>query len=259
MPDPASIAVVTDVVADLQPQPGLAAHPPSAADDAPLRVLVVGSVGFVGDAIGDALAAADHVEIVGDVVGAPEAIDAALECRPEVVLLDADAAGDDWLELVQELAALKPAVTVVVLSWHDGTQVLDAIAAGARGYLTKDLSAAALARAVAGIRKGELAMSRKTAALVLHGLASRTAWQLSSAEIDPQLARLSAREREVLRLLATNMKDREIAEALSISVRTVESHVAQILRRLHVRGRAQAALRYASENAWHRRGEPPPG
>jgi DNA-binding NarL/FixJ family response regulator len=220
-------------------------------------VLVVGSAGFVGNAIDDALTASDHVEIAGDVVDAAEAIDAVLERRPEVVLLDADAAGDDWLELVRELAALRPAPTVVALSWHDGTQVLDAIAAGARGYLTKDLSAQALARAVAGIRKGELAMSRKTAAVVLHGLASRTSWNVSSVEIDPQLARLSAREHEVLRLLATGMKDREIAEALSISVRTVESHVAQILRRLHVRGRAQAALRYASENAWHRRSGPP--
>jgi DNA-binding NarL/FixJ family response regulator len=251
---------VSDAIAELQPQPGPAAHSPSTtADDAPLRVLVVGSVGFVGDAIGDALVSSDHVEIVGDVVGAVEAIDAALERRPEVVLLDADATGDDWLDLVRALIALRPAPTVVVLSWRDGTQVLDAIAAGARGYLTKDLSAPALARAVAGIRKGELAMSRKTAAMALHGLASRTSWQRSSVEIDPQLARLSAREREVLRLLATGMKDREIAEALSISVRTVESHVAQILRRLHVRGRAQAALRYLSESAWHRRSEPPSG
>jgi DNA-binding NarL/FixJ family response regulator len=213
----------------------------------PLRVLVIGAVGFMGDAIEDALAAVAEVELVGRPVPDDEALDAAAAEHPEVALLDAEAVGDEWLGLVRDLVQAHPGITVIVLSWQDEVQVLAAIGAGARGYLTKDLSAEALARAVAGIRHGELAMSRRTAAIALQGIADRRAWTAAAASADPLLARLTPREREVLQMIARGMRDREIAEELSLSVRTVESHVAQVLRRLHVRSRAQAAMRYMAE------------
>jgi DNA-binding NarL/FixJ family response regulator len=236
----------TDMLAHGASRSGSGSAP---SEQGPLRVLVIGAVGFVGHAIGAALAAHPGVQIVGDAVTGTQGVDAAMERRPEAVLLDADAVGEDWLGLVRELADLQPAPTVVLLSWHNGSRVLDAVAAGARGYLTKDLSAEALARAVAGIRDGELAMSRRMAAMVVHAMANGAAPMGGRSQHDPQFTRLTGREREVLRLLATGLKDREIAEELSISVRTVESHVAQILHRLHVRSRAQAAMRYLADAA----------
>jgi DNA-binding NarL/FixJ family response regulator len=120
---------------------------------------------------------------------------------------------------------------------------VEAVRSGAAGYLTKDLSPEALQRAVRGIRSGDLAMSRSMAADVIQHLATATN-RPSTAGGSAEMAGVSAREREVLALLAEGLTDREIGERLGISPRTVETHVGSLLSKLGVRNRAQAAARY---------------
>jgi NarL family two-component system response regulator LiaR len=120
--------------------------------------------------------------------------------------------------------------------------MIESIARGAAGYLTKDLSPEALVRALRGTQRGELAMSRRFAARAVHHFAE--AARRGGGGTRGPLEGLSPRENDVLRMLAEGLTDREIANALVISPRTVETHVSNILHKLGVRNRAEAAQRY---------------
>lgn len=206
----------------------------------PMRLMLVDDHALVRAAIRQALEGPD-VEVVGEARSAEEAIEMAARLRPEVLLLDIDLPGMSGIEAVRELAPRLPDTRIVMLTVStDRRDLLDAIRHGAVGYLTKDLSGDALRRAVQGLRRGDLAMSRVHAAQVLEHLQRGT--PVGSA--DTLTALLSSRETEVLRLLSDGLTDREIASALAISPRTVESHVSNVLRKLGVRNRAEAAQRY---------------
>ena len=211
----------------------------------PLRVMLVDDHALVRSAIRQALEAPDVV-IVGEASTAEEAMQLALQLRPDVLLLDIDLPGLSGIEAVREIAPRLPDTRIAMLTAStDRRDLLEAIRHGATGYLNKDLTGEALLRAIRGLRKGDLAMSRGHAAAVVEHLArSARSRPGQPDEIDGML---SAREGDVLRLLAEGMTDREIATALAISPRTVESHVSSVLRKLGVRNRAEAAQRYRSE------------
>lgn len=212
--------------------------------EAPLRVLLVDDHALVRSAIRQALQAPD-IEVVGEAANAEEALEMAPMLRPDLLLLDIDLPGLSGIEAVRELAPRLPDTKIVMLTVStDRRDLLGAVRHGAYGYLTKDLSGEALLRAVRGIRRGDLPMSRSHAATVVEHL-QRSA-RGGPAEGDEVDQLLSAREGEVLRLLAEGLTDREIAGALAISPRTVESHVSSLLRKLGVRNRAEAAQRYRS-------------
>ena len=227
-------------------EPHLVAHHAQRPDprlSGPLRVMLVDDHALIRSAVRQAIEGPD-LTVVEEAQTFGEAHVRAERSRPDVILVDIGLAGtDDGLQLVRDLAPRLPNTTFVVLSASaSDADLLDAVMAGASGYLTKDLSPEALLRAVRSARRGELAMPRAMAARLVRRLAdaARARGGLDS----PDLLRLSARERQVLRLLAGGRTDREIAESLTISPRTAETHVAAILRKLEVRNRSEAAMLY---------------
>jgi DNA-binding NarL/FixJ family response regulator len=212
-----------------------------------LTVMLVDDHALVRSAVRQALDAPD-IRVVGEAASAAEALDLAPRLHPDVLLLDINLPGTDGLSLLRDLVPRLPETRVVMLTVsEDRRDLMQAVRSGAAGYLTKDLGPAALQRAVRGIKTGDLAMSRSMAADVVRELAANLRRGGAAGPTDggaAGLASLSTRELDVLRQLASGLTDREIAERLGISPRTVETHVGSILHKLAVRNRAQAAARY---------------
>jgi two-component system, NarL family, nitrate/nitrite response regulator NarL len=203
--------------------------------------MLVDDHAFVRSAIRQALTTPD-MEVVGEAASGEEAIELAPLLRPDVLLVDIDLPGMSGLRLLRELRPRLPDAKFVMLTVSTSqVDVLEAVRLGAVGYLTKDLDAEALLRSIRGVREGDLAMPRKIAARTIQDL---VAGIRGPEHGSPGLDSLSPREEEILRLLAEGMTDREIGEALTISTRTVESHVSNILRKLDARNRAAAARLY---------------
>ena len=203
-----------------------------------IRVMLVDDHPLVRSAVRQAIDAPD-IELAGEAGSAEEAHEIALRTRPDVMLVDIGLPGASGVQLVRELVPRLPETRFVMLTVSTADDdVLDAIEFGASGYLTKDLTPDALLRAVRGAYAGDLAIPRRMAARLVRRLAERARHALRH---DPLTDHgLSSREREVLRLLSEGMTDREIAGALTISTRTVETHVSSVLHKLGVRNRVEA-------------------
>jgi DNA-binding NarL/FixJ family response regulator len=207
-----------------------------------IRVVIVDDHTLVRDAVRGALQRAD-IEVVADVATVAEAEQVAVEVRPDVVLVDIDLPDGSGIDLVGRLALRLPHTHIVVLTVSSAVEDMhEALRLGAAGYLTKDLSSEALARAVRGVVDGEFAMPRRLARTLVRDLALAVA----PARRPPGGAfdRLTTREMAILAQLADGRTAREIAESLVLSPRTVEGHVGKILRKFGVRNRAEAAARY---------------
>lgn len=206
------------------------------------RVMLVEDHALVRSAVRQAITARD-IEVVGETGTGEEALPLALELKPDIILIDIDLPGMSGIELVRELAPRLPDSKLVMLTVSSARRDLfDAIRHGASGYLTKDMTPDALVRAIRGARDGDLAMPRRLAAEVVGELArSRGAPPGAGAQ---GLDRLTSRESEVLRMISGGMTDREAADALGISVRTVETHVSNLLHKLGVRNRVEASRLY---------------
>jgi len=207
-----------------------------------LRVMLVDDHALVRSAVSQAISAPD-VELVAEAATAEDAFALALAVRPDIVLLDIDLPGMSGLQMLEELSPRLPDTKIVMLTVSDSERdMIEAMARGAAGYLTKDLSPEALLRALRGAARGELAMSRRFSARAMRYFveAARKGRSAGGGIIEG----LSPRENDVLRMLADGLTDKEIATALIISPRTVETHVSNILHKLDVRKRAEAAQRY---------------
>jgi len=207
-----------------------------------ISVMLVDDHALVRAAVRQAMIAPD-IEMVAEAATAEDALRLAPQVRPDVLLVDIDLPGMDGVDLVRELAPRLPETRIVMLTVSSADHhLLDAMRYGARGYLTKDLTPDALQRAVRSAYDGELAMPRRLAARLVHRLVESS--KRSTTSDDAALPGLSHREFEVLGLLAEGLTDRRIGEALTISARTVETHVSSILHKLGARNRAEAAQRY---------------
>jgi DNA-binding NarL/FixJ family response regulator len=209
----------------------------------PIRVLLIDDHALVRSAVRQAISVPD-VDVVGEASSAEEALEVAPALQPDLILMDLDMPGMSGVQAVRELAPRLPAAKIVMLTVSTSSRdLVDAMRNGAAGYLTKDVSPDALLRAVRGIRTGELPMSRRSAAHVVQQFGDAARRVPSGGQVGPASG-LTAREGEVLRLLSEGATDRHIAGALSLSPRTIETHVSNILHKLGVRNRAEAARRY---------------
>jgi DNA-binding NarL/FixJ family response regulator len=188
----------------------------------------------------------DEVQLVGEADDVEPAIELISERRPDVVLLDVHLPGGGGQLVLEAVKVVHSEVKFLALSVSDAPEdVIAVIRAGARGYVTKTISGPELIDAVHRVAAGDAVFSPKLAGFVLDAFASQPG-DLSPVTFDPELDQLSAREREVLRLIARGYTYKELARELSISVKTVESHVSAVLRKLQLSSRHQLT-RWAAE------------
>jgi RNA polymerase sigma factor (sigma-70 family) len=201
-----------------------------------IRVLVVDDHVIVRQGIRQVLDEAAGFAVVGEAGDGAAALAAAAVHLPDVVVLDVSLPGDTGLEVARRLKQTLPATRILMLSVYDNTEyVLEAVRAGADGYLLKDSSPAELRDAIRAVHAGGSAFSAATARQLNAGLRQ----EAQRREKEDRLAQLTSREREVLRLIVEGRTNKETAATLGISHRTVETHRENILRKLGVRSVAE--------------------
>lgn len=187
------------------------------------------------------------VDIVGEADDVAPAIELICERVPEVVLLDVHLPGGGGQRVVEAVKSLHPEVRFLALSVSDAPEdVIAVIRSGARGYVTKTISGPELVDAVRRIAGGDAVFSPRLAGFVLDAFSSMPGSTVPEASLDPELDQLTAREREVMRLIARGYTYKEVARELSISIKTVETHVSSVLRKLQLSTRHQLT-RWATE------------
>ncbi len=180
-----------------------------------------------------------RVEVVGEASGGADALRVVREIAPDVVVMDLNMPGMNGVEATREITAVAPLTRVVVLTISDeDDDVMDAIVAGACGYLVKDSSIEELMRGIHAAAVGESLISPPIASKVLQRMRAVTLDQGA----ETIRAELSERELDVLRLIANGKDNAEIAEALHISPKTVKNHISNILMKLQIENRIQAAV-----------------
>jgi len=172
------------------------------------------------------------VEFVGEAEDVATAVRAILEAAPDVVLVDVHLPDGTAAHVIEGVAKHRPDTRFLALSVSDAAEdVIATIRAGARGYVTKTITPEALADAIRRVHEGDAVFSPRLAGFVLDAFAG------DAPPIDPEIDQLTAREREVLRHIARGYTYRETARELHISVKTVESHVSAVLRKLQLTNR----------------------
>lgn len=203
-----------------------------------IRVLICDDQEMVCQGLQAILGTADDIEVVGVAFDGLQAVEAIAGARPDVVLMDLKMPVLNGIEATRRIREAHPQVRVLVLTTFDADEwVLDAVRAGAAGYLLKDTPRAALLQAIRGTAAGESFIDPSVGGAVLAHAAR------SQPPPDPGYAgRLSAREADVLRLLARGLTNGEIAARLHLSEGTVRNYVSAILSKLEVSDRTQAAV-----------------
>jgi DNA-binding NarL/FixJ family response regulator len=203
-----------------------------------IRVVLADDHALVRAGMRSLLNGMSQVQVVGEAASGEEALELAASERPDVVLMDIAMKGMSGLEAAARMRERHAAVRVVILSMHAGEEyVLQALRAGAVGYLLKDAATGELELALRSVMRGESWFSPAVSRQVVEGYVQRVGGE-AAAEV------LTARQREVLRLVAGGKSTKEIAYDLTLSVKTVETHRAQIMERLGIRDVA-GLVRYA--------------
>ncbi len=230
-----------------------------------VRVLVVDDQRLMRDGIASLLEMQDAIEVIGTASNGQEAIEKAASLGPDVILMDVRMPVMDGVEATRQVRHKSPSCHILMLTTFDDEEyIIDALRAGASGYLLKDLPAPDLASAVQAVYKGIYQLDPAVANKVIASLSrpqtlnfakqpvpvsSSSSTMSDAGTPSPRLADLTGREVEVLRLIAKGATNCEIAEQLVISEGTVKNHISNILSRLGLRDRTQAAI-YARENGW---------
>jgi DNA-binding NarL/FixJ family response regulator len=179
---------------------------------------------------------AGAVDVVGEAADVAGAVEVITRLSPDVVLLDVHLPGGGGVEVLRQVHADRPEIKFLALSVSDAAEdVVGVIRGGARGYVTKTVTGAELVEAITRVASGDAVFSPRLAGFVLDAFAHEPSAMPTSG--DPDLDQLSPREREVLRLIARGYTYREAARELVLSVKTIETHVSNVLRKLQLSNR----------------------
>jgi NarL family two-component system response regulator LiaR len=203
----------------------------------PITVLLVDDHEVVRSGVSAFLASQPDFEVVGEAKSGIEAVNLAQKHVPDVVLMDLVMAKMDGVEATRQVKAVSPRTKIVVLtSYHEDEYIFPALQAGAISYILKDVKMDELAEALRRAAQGEATLHPRVASRVIQELHGA-----NREELNPY-TELTEREMEVLKLIAKGQSNSEIADKLVISVNTVKGHVSNILSKLHLADRTQAAV-----------------
>jgi NarL family two-component system response regulator LiaR len=205
--------------------------------DPHITVMLVDDHAIVRSGVAAYLSAQKDIEVVGEAASGQEAVELAMQLAPDVILMDLLMPHMDGVEATWRVRRVSPRSQVIVLtSYHEDTHIFPAIKAGALSYLLKDIAPQELAEAIRSAARGEATVHPKVAARMMAELRGDHTQTVNS------FSELTEREQEVLRLVAEGLSNADIAETLVISEKTVKSHVSNILNKLHLADRTQAAV-----------------
>ncbi len=210
------------------------------SDGTPIRVLLVDDHVLFRKGVASLLADDPKLQVVGEADNGADAVEKARDLMPDVILMDVSMPVLDGLETTRRIKAEMPYVRIVMLTASDGDQSLfEAIKSGAQGYLLKNADPALLLTTIKGVMRGDATFSGVMAAKIL-GEFARPADPDVERDASPEFA-LTPREREVLALVAEGKSNKEIATDLEVAENTVKNHLKNILEKLHLQNRVQAA------------------
>lgn len=205
-----------------------------------LRILIVDDHGIVRAGIRSLLEAQPDIEVVAEAAGGEEAIEKAIQFRPELVLMDIAMPGMNGIEATQRIKKELPEVSILVLSMHDDEEFFfPVLRAGASGYILKEAEPQELLYAIHTVHQGQVFLSPTVAKTLLEDFVTATPGQLEES-----YGTLTNREKEVLKLAASGQTNREMAEALFLSIRTVEKYRQAVMHKLGL-ARREDLTKYA--------------
>jgi len=211
----------------------------------PIRVLLADDHALFREGVRSLLATQPDIEVVGEVADGRAAVQQALALHPDVVLMDITMPHLDGIEATRQIAAREPAVRVLVLTMHDNEDVfLRALGAGAAGYVLKKSGGLELMSAIRSTHEGNSYLSPYLAKALMTDYLQRGDRPPGPADLPSPAKRLSAREQEILKLIAEGHSSREIAEMLDLSVKTVHNHRTRLMTKLDIHRNADL-VRYA--------------
>ncbi|MCX5613216.1 response regulator transcription factor [Streptomyces sp. NBC_00047] len=226
---------------------------PAASAEAPIRVFLLDDHEVVRRGLHDLLDAEPDIEVVGEAATAEQALARGPALRPHVAVLDVRLPDGDGITVCRELRSRMPELACLMLtSFDDEDALLDAIMAGAAGYVLKQIKGSDLVSAVRTVATGQSMLDPATTARLMHSLRVPEA---AKPPEDERLATLTERERAVLELIGEGLTNRQIAKQLYLSEKTVKNHISRLLGKLGVERRVQAAV-IAAQVHEHEEGKP---
>jgi DNA-binding NarL/FixJ family response regulator len=216
----------------------------------PLRILLVDDHEVVRRGLSVLLRAKPDWEVCGEASNGREAVEKALTLVPDIVILDVGMPNLNGLEATRQIVKAKPEIRILILTLHDSdTLVQEVLNAGARGFLLKSDAARDLVTAVEALKNNKTYFTPKVASMVLDGYLNR---KTAIAQEEPlPRAKLTPREREIVQLLAEGKSSREVADALGLSVKTAETHRANIMRKLNLHSVSDLVMYAVRNNIVH--------
>lgn len=207
-----------------------------------IRIMLVDDHTIVRQGLNFFLSKVDNFEIVAEAENGVEAIQMAMECRPDVILMDLIMPDMSGIEAIKKIRIFSDKIEILVLtSFIDDEKVIQAIQNGAAGYLLKDVKPTELVRAVRATANGEVYLHPEAVRFLAHSMRS-------PARQEVHIENLTDREIDVLKLMARGLSNKDICEDLGISIKTVKAHVSNILQKLQMANRVQAVIYALHQN-----------